>query len=394
MEIFGYTIIESSGKNIDYDEENGTIIVPDDECILTFYKGDNNINVHYGKVQWCEYKDLSNIREIKINLYIEQNLLPTYRELCIIFTNKQTGDNITFFIKQKECFYNIECKIDEVSFVERETPIEIRFKVYGNTKKCNISDDNFSIIKENNKYYPFDRGISYKLKKIPKNEINYDIDEEQVFEEYGLVINYVGNISDLNENDKYSVILQHADNRQTRKIVDIGISSVLVEGDIENKLDNLFNNKENKTIPSAISVYEEENNSNRTTKYNIPKTIQKEVILRNNSANIQPVVKLPSLVLDRIEDNTIYIQSNTYNKLNKIEHNSLIIGTKMANWCTIDDIYNNQSKIHEITVTCKTNRFGIERKSYVVLINAERPEGQKKFLVTQDKENKISIIEI
>lgn len=380
-------IIHYKDEKENINDGSGTILVTDDDCILSFSLDNNNVFVSCGITNWVEYKDLSNTQETKVHLYINRNLTSKQREMCISFFNKKNGNVDTFFVVQEKCFYKIDCEIEEIDFKLKDEPIEIEFFIYGNTRKCNITDSNFSIKRKNNKYCPFDRGIGYKL--IHKGNGKK---ESKEYSKYVLVINYIGNISDLNENDKYSVILQHADNRQTKINVDINISAVIKENN-EEKIEKLFNDKTNKEIPSAISDYENQNNEGR----NQPMKKNDMVSVNNirvNMINTQAIVKLPSLVVNKIEGNVIYIQSNTYNRLNKLEHNSLVVGTKMTKWCTIDDIYDQKNEIHEIIVKCERNRFGIERKSYLILINAERLEGQKKFLVTQNKENEIFISEV
>ena len=383
MAVTGYEI--SGYKNINLNNEDGTAVVTisDSDGVLTFSREDNLVYISYGENSWINLKDNSNLHKTEVEIYYDKNLTPKTRDTYINFINKQTGYINTFFITQDACNYDIVVGRNSYGFIDKDTPLEIDFSVYGNTRKCRITNEHFSIIKENEKYYPFDRGLGFQLTKMSDDEVKNCTN-------YRLSVEYIGNISNLSENDKYGLVIQHSDNRKTKQLIEIDVS-VIINSENIGKEDKLLAKITN--LPSAISDYENENKRKRETLYTIPTpTSARADILSMNK--IPEIPKLPPLVVEKIENDIIYIQSNTYNRSGDLEHNSMVFGTKMAQWCSIGDIYDDEKGIHEITVKCKPNKFGILRKSYLVLTNAERINGQKKFLISQDKDNKIMISEV
>lgn len=384
MALGDYIVKGYKSKNIENEDNTGIITISDLGGILSFTLNNNSVYISYGERTWLKVKDNSNLSKTEVEIYFDVNLNPDTRDTYINFINKQTGNVETFFITQESCNYKIDVEKEEYSFIEKEEPVVIGFSVYGNTRKCVITNEHFSIIKENGKYYPFDKGLSFRLAKISDNE-----DENRT--NYLLTIKYIGNISNLTERDGYEVVLQHSDNRKTKQTVKINISAVVANGN-SNKKDVLTNIV--RGLPSAISDYEYENDEKRSKEYNIIKTTSNVMLKTNKPLHIKEELKLPSLVVGKIKDNVIFIQTNTYNRNNELEHNSMISVTKIPYWCSVEDVYDAEKEIHEITVNGRTNKFGIVRQGYLQLINAERVADTKKFLITQDKENKINILEV
>lgn len=382
MNITDYKI--NGYKEIDTENEDNTSVITlsDSSGVLSFIRDDNLVYFSYGENGWLKVKNNSNLTKTEVELYYDKNLESDVRDTYINFINKQTGFIETFFITQEQCNYDIVVGSEDYCFIDKDTPINIDFSVYGNTRKCTITNEHFSIVKENEKYYPFDRSLCFKLTKISD-------DEEKKCTNYQLTVEYIGNISDLTENDRYNITLQHSDNRKTKKIISIDISAIINSENIK-KEETLLKAVEN--LPSTINEYEQQNIENREKNYTV-KDVNNTIILPL-SINKVETPKLPAIVVDGIKDNIIFVQTNTYNGKGELEHDSMIVGTEMAYWCTIEDIYNAESEMHEITVDCEPNKFGIVRKGYLSLTNAERLTDRKKFLVTQDKENKVTISEI
>lgn len=366
-------------KNIDNVNETGNITISDSEGILCFSLDNNDVYISYGDTSWIKIEDLSNLNKTQIKIYFEQNLLSSIRNTYINFINKKTGYIDTFFIEQEACFYDIKIEKENYSFINKETPISIVFQVYGNTKKCKITNEHFFIKKENEKYYPFDKGLGFKLIKIKNDENNQYI-------KYSLDIEYIGNISNLSEEDMYCVVLQHNDNKDTKKYININISAIISEenNNKEEKIQEIL-----KDIPNGISDFEYDNNKARTD------TVEGVNYVLNFKKPNKIIAKvnddIESLILDRIEDGIIYVKSNTYNRNGKLEHNSMVLGSSSSTWCSVDDRYDKENELHEIIVKCTPNKSGNNRKSFLVLTNTENLRNIKKFLILQDKEGNITI---
>lgn len=385
-----YNIIGVDKNKIVEENETGTITVSDLNGVFTIELDDSNIvYMQYGKVDWLQVIDKSNLKQTKIEVYYDNNLTPKERTTYINLINKQTGDIDTYFVTQEACYYRIEEIKILNEFNDKKTPFKLTFNVYGNTCKCNITDSHFHILKKENVYFPFDKGLSYVLKKE-----NTDVDEDgHKYITYSLLINYVGNISDLTEEDKYVLTLQHNDDRKTREDIDISIEKIILSEKASNKdgiLKDIIGN-----LPDSINKYQNDNDNARDNEYLdlISENVSDSNVINTLSKQVREIEmpKLPALVVNRIENNIIYIQTNTYNRQNILEHDSLIAGSHMALWCSIKDMYDKELEQHEIMVKCKPNHYGVERKSYLILTNVERLSDRQKFIIVQTENNEIKI---
>ena len=85
------------------------------------------------------------------------------------------------------------------------------------------------------------------------------------------------------------------------------------------------------------------------------------------------------------------MQTNVYDENNNVINNSMILLQPKAIWCKARSEYRDNK--HYITVKCEDNYWDINRKTFLVVRNAEsmRATGKVTFLITQKINNSIVI---
>ena len=90
-----------------------------------------------------------------------------------------------------------------------------------------------------------------------------------------------------------------------------------------------------------------------------------------------------------INGNIIELQTNTYNYNNDIVHDSMVVVMPKSVWCMASSEYKNGK--HYIKVTCQKNHWNLERKSLLMVKNAEDTSKSETFVVIQTPDNQIKI---
>lgn len=419
---FNYIILDSNNDNPDIVDGNYQT-VNNQHTVITINpqiegKDSNFITIVENYCKWLKYADNSNGLKTEVQLFLDKNLKEDSRKYTLYFLNNQTGEIDALTIEQLGCNYALEIeenenvkliedgdnKIVNVVFPDRNTDtIEMVFKVFGNSKKCNVTDKFFKICDENGKYLSsFDKGLSYKIEEIIEEEKNID------YKKYKLLLKYLGKIFDdekiifeeieveidtkegkkkekilqgVAEKEKYMYVLtlQHADNKKTKQIVNIDVSKIqndelTNDGILINSMDDSINKYQEKDWDDYI--------------------INDNVISEVENYSISDIVsEIEGIVVNNIDGNVITVTTQVYNNKGEIEYDSLVMANRMSKWCSIEDEYDKDKKQHKIKVICEKNLFPNNRISRMVLRNAENINGIKKFYVEQDINNNITIKE-
>lgn len=310
-------------------------------------------------------------------IYIDDNYTNKERYYYLSVRNNLDNSISTLIIKQPACNFKIELYPNEINFNKDNIEQEINVKIYG-AEKIGLINSDYIDIKIGDDIIDYDNSLYFNI----KNKKDY-----YEYEEYTLSLKFLGDFNNIKDYF-YEFPIIHKNNIETKQILKINVSNIT-----ETNIDELLNDVD--------SVFNEQNKDNELTIKNRNKNNLGNKIKKLSNTNVQVrksknnLKKLETITNVSILNNQITLQTNSYNYEGVIEHNSMIFVQSRALWCHISNNYDKKNNLHYINVSCDNNFWGVERKTFVIIRNAEDSNyyNKKVFIIKQDINDNIIIEE-
>ena len=377
IEIFSNKIMF---KDTEYSVINDKVSIP---VIYNVFTKDRKDYIRYNG---GDYEVTNNVVSIERKEYVVEEGTITIDEVYSI-----KNDSVTIYDKAtiaggkvviNGIAYSAEVVDDKVKINGIEYPVKDEAVIL-KTYVCDVIEMS----------YDYDNSLSYSLTKKDKNEVST---------EYELTVTLVGQFTGNDNSYYYHFPIVHKDDRQTKKILIFNIEEEdekkeNSDNDLVNRFIECFETEMKKQRNGNEQTIRDRNEENLVKQLKVSNEIQMETqiqpLLFSNKIGIEQIVLKESISDINIIGNQIILQTNIYNSQNELEHNSMILVQSKALWCHTSEDY--KDGIHYITVTCEKNFWGSNRKTLVVVRNAEDENWQnkKEFIIEQDIDNKIIIKE-
>lgn len=342
------------------------------------------------------------------DFYVKNNFTVHTRGCHISFSNYNEAQS--FMLSQEPCELKVELMGGNVGSIEQSSETDkfdyeiklnseienhtmLYFRVIGGNRNIFINDYCFDFIEkrtinDNNLEFfrAFDNGVGYTIEEDRK-VIN------ERFKKYNIDLFYVGKSNTHKykdgangyvENFYYKLTLRHSNDINTRLRFKIYIPN---PKDVDKK-------KIDESLEPNYNWIQDTNNANRTA----PPPVQPEPdMVRFNKITEfmteKPVISVNGITDVYISGDTITLQTNIVNRYGDIEHDSAVVILSTGTWCSGKDNFDYDNERHVIKVSGRDNIYGSERTCKLTVMNAEKSNSIKNFLVKQDKEGKIIVEE-
>lgn len=317
----------------------------------------------------------------KFSVYIKNNYSEYNRAVTLQLLNIVDNTSELVELSQQACDFKIkvnDSEDDSKILTLNNTETQIRIQVYGASKKIILKQNFIEIIKDE-KELGYDKSLYYII--VPDNK-----NSTTEYNQYILKIKCLGDFQSLN-NYIYNVPIIHYDDQNC--VFNLKLRPTLGNELNEEEMENIINEEYSKIVPSdTISMRNEKNKVAEISENNISVTNTIALFKMSREMSLPELDPISDI---KIKGNTITLQTNVYDENNNVINNSMILLQPKAIWCKARSEYRDNK--HYITVKCEDNYWDINRKTFLVVRNAEsmRATGKVTFLITQKINNSIVI---